>query len=795
MKLWVKRVLSLVLPLTMVLSLMPPVEVRAEETASVKEIWTAEEFMAIIEDPKGSYRLMADLDLGSIVPLGTDGNQYFEGFLDGNGHSVSYQLQYVDGVKKYGLFCSLYGAEITELHILPQIDITLSDANASYYIGTLAAEGGETISAVECTGTISVKGNAGDCIVGGMIASAGNSANIHSCIIENNVDIHLSETTRVNYSGISTYGSAYNCDLRGDLYIEGNIAEVSLLKSAADSTCTQNVQIYSGTNSYGSIVADSAGSFNEINCNIEVWPHPNLTDYSGGPNVIGLGGSKGSRFTGSISTYKMHTYVYGANYAEGCILECDITCDNPGQYASLWGLNECHDCMFTGNLLISNTLYGCIDAIFSGARNLFYGDIACLSSDTGSIVGAISGGAEDCIFEGNVTSIGKTDDAGAHGISGNRCSFTGNIYAESTNAYVTGVSGTDSIFIGDLTARGSGSGASIMGVGENCYYAGNVTAGSVSGIDTNCSANANVNAYEGYAHLFIGKNSFFKGNVTVSGENAVELRADGSNCVAVVNATLNQSGASLWDNENDYCSFSASAENFSFSGNVVVNATGYVIITSDVPVAVNQKDVGSWNTGNIYSYVGIHKEMDCQDGCDYIIVPGEGGDYSYHHVEAIRVYRWGTTVDSNTASADWNGSINPETGDYNPQRDPANYTIQLRDTSNQIVPNAKLIVGDGEYITNEEGCIYIENGPTVISNLEVYLKDGNGRYQFACSREKFYAVPDKVNRLRNRYGRQQRNGQRSAAGKHGDSPAGGAGEFGRLYQCGTDHRTAGRLQL
>ena len=84
------RALSLLLCLALVLPMLPiPASGALDATVSIGSV---EEFLAIMDDPDGSYRLDADLDLGNVRPLGYDPATgqltAFTGSLDGNGHTL-----------------------------------------------------------------------------------------------------------------------------------------------------------------------------------------------------------------------------------------------------------------------------------------------------------------------------------------------------------------------------------------------------------------------------------------------------------------------------------------------------------------------------------------------------------------------------------------------------------------------------------------------------------------------------------------------------------------------------------
>ena len=154
------RILALVLVVVMILGIVPPLEVKAEDY--IISIHTAEEFMAIAENSGGSYRLENSIQLGSIQPLGE-----FRGSLDGNGHTVSFSQSYSSGIRSYGLFTRINGAQISNLNVSGNISLNISDSG-SYYVGILAGSvSGGSLGGGNISGSVNISGSAGNVVIGG----------------------------------------------------------------------------------------------------------------------------------------------------------------------------------------------------------------------------------------------------------------------------------------------------------------------------------------------------------------------------------------------------------------------------------------------------------------------------------------------------------------------------------------------------------------------------------------------------------------------------------------------------
>lgn len=185
------RFVSVIFALALLLFL--PLPAHAEE---VREIWTADDLLAIAQDPEGSYILMADLDMTGISWPSPD----FRGTFDGNGHAIlnltlsqpgpstpesydgnliAYETQYI------GLFGAMENAEVKNLHLVNVRAVVESDSPV-FLAGIAGYFQESTISGCNVSGTLELRAH--DRIFGvGGIAGFGGIGLIENC----NVDVTL----------------------------------------------------------------------------------------------------------------------------------------------------------------------------------------------------------------------------------------------------------------------------------------------------------------------------------------------------------------------------------------------------------------------------------------------------------------------------------------------------------------------------------------------------------------------------------------------------------------------------
>ncbi len=186
-----KKTLSVLLAVFMILTMLGGTVVMAEETAPV-EIYTPEDLLKMADDPDGSFILMADLDMTGIAWKALD----FSGTLDGNGHAIlnltltqmgDLKPNSCDGNKKlyetayFGLFGTLVNAEVKNLKLInvrARVDI-----DEPCFIGGLAGYA-ENATITDCTvvGTLELRAFDRMFGVGGVVGYG--SGKVKNCTVD-----------------------------------------------------------------------------------------------------------------------------------------------------------------------------------------------------------------------------------------------------------------------------------------------------------------------------------------------------------------------------------------------------------------------------------------------------------------------------------------------------------------------------------------------------------------------------------------------------------------------------------
>lgn len=197
---------------------------------------TTEQFDALMKHSDANFELMNNIDLGTILPIGDSGSgiySSFNGRLNGNGHTISYQYSskaHLDnGIGYVGLFAQLKNAGIYHL----SIDAAISLGNSSDRYKTVCAGGlagsasGSEISDLKCKISIRSPGKDVDYLVGGLIGKCCDSTvMIDSCTL--NLDISVTGGT-VHSGGIfgrnvNTTIDVKNTVITGSIYAKGGLA-------------------------------------------------------------------------------------------------------------------------------------------------------------------------------------------------------------------------------------------------------------------------------------------------------------------------------------------------------------------------------------------------------------------------------------------------------------------------------------------------------------------------------------------------------------------------------------------
>ena len=743
-----KRLGSFLLCLAMVLSLLPTYAAAADMVYLIED---EEDFYAIMDDPYASYRLEADLNLGELAaPIGGDPanhtGYWFNGSLDGNGYSIRYSIRDIEGWNEYGLFFGLNEAEITNLTLYPDIRLDMPDGHQYYAVSPLCVYGYDaTVTNVTVDGSITVTGGSANAEVD--LYSLAATSIAANCRADVDIDVRMTPDTRIEYWGLNGH-EAYFCELYGDVRLEGRISQMYQLYKAQDCVASQYLELYP---SYIDFKPDHQGSFNYLENTLTVQPYPGKTEVDGWMPL--LNETTGSYYTGSVDIIDCAPQFSGAYKCEGVELDCDITATNSTSYMN--GLSYTTDSVFRGDV----SRFGG-EASYDGLNNcqrcLYWGDITQEAATGGYTCAAIH--SSDCVVEGNIYTHSGSGYSGSSAYGLNSCqssSFTGDIHVVSDTSYATvlGAAGSsDCIVLGDLTAEGA-SGSNAQLIGDGSYYEGTVRAATVRGIGSNSSANANIYAEEEVS-LINGSNSYFSGNVSMDCDYTRLYAFRGNNNVANVNVNMNARGkwnTDSWSGLGFTAIFETSegGSNNSFSGSATVRASGGVTIRGDFPITVQHTKIGTWHTGNIQG-VWRHIEESCAEECPALYVTSlEDLKYEQrnHYIHVIDIFSSTPNVSAGDASAGWDGSIDIE-GRYEPEREPADYTLLLTDMMDIPIPGARLILGGASYITDDGGYVDIKSGPGVISPLEVQLLNDDGEYETVLTRQACYPIPNRVNVIR-----------------------------------------------
>lgn len=227
-----KKLISVIL--TFILLTVLAVPAWAEETGEPVEIHTAEDLMAISENPDGSYILMEDLDMTGIEWKGLD----FEGTFDGNGHAIlnltlsqpgdetsdsydgnfrNYETTY------YGLFATMRNAEVKNLKLLNVRAV--AEADTPCFVGGIAGfMEYSTISDCTVVGTLELRAHDRIFGVGGIVGYGGGT--IERCkadVTLITVDTDASKKDEQFLGGI--YGTGFIAVYDSEVIIDGYISE------------------------------------------------------------------------------------------------------------------------------------------------------------------------------------------------------------------------------------------------------------------------------------------------------------------------------------------------------------------------------------------------------------------------------------------------------------------------------------------------------------------------------------------------------------------------------------------
>ena len=188
-------------------------------------ISTAEEFLAMENNPSGSYYLTNDIELPENTNLFSREN-LFTGTLDGKGHKIKGYKFTGTGWCEAGIIRRAKGAAFKNI-TLENVDINIQAGANGTYCGALVAVGIESnsYSNIKVSGNITVtsSGAESSVIVGGIVGT--DIANMEKC--SNSAKITVKAENK--YSGVRVGGLAGNalgetfkkCSNSGDVSVEG----------------------------------------------------------------------------------------------------------------------------------------------------------------------------------------------------------------------------------------------------------------------------------------------------------------------------------------------------------------------------------------------------------------------------------------------------------------------------------------------------------------------------------------------------------------------------------------------
>ena len=749
MKQTLLRFLSLLLTLALVLSAAPAraVSEGLDTTVSIKSV---EDFMAIMDDPDGSYRLDADLDLGEILPLGFDPDVSrcvrFTGSLDGNGHTLFYSLR--SHPEYYscdlGLFWYLWQAEIFNLNVNAELYM-----DAAGYGGLIAGTAHDTtFGGLNIRGAIRVE-NPTDgklsvyaAVLSPKLGDSYTETPTAASVCQVNMDLRadLGQQDVLTYYGLladtrTDTKTVYYSDLTGDVAVRGGSSYVTLLSDGYGCTVSQNVTAQSGRATVAGLerceVSSLSGTF-----------AAGLRSGSSA-EITGLLNCTDCEFLGAITAGGTGGYIYGmgARGCTGCLVECPMDATVPGGTVYYDGLRESNACGFTGN--ISSTS----DHVWATLLNLCTQSSALgnLRASSNSCGLAPVNYSDDCYGGGDVTASCTGGVAWAYGVWGNGSCYVGNISLANTTGEtrVIAVSGDNSMMDGDITASSDGYSYVGIGAGNGSFYSGTVRADYIAGVDEGGYVTADLYAGKCVQNLS-AQNSYFSGTI-----HAPELNDGISGFVDATITLTNES--SFYINEGGY-----------FTGHADITPPDYtewpegyrsyaVYVPAGLDVTVHHPIVGTYNAQSLGDQDVYYHTADTCYYSNHPQVLVIGDEYmSYEgtsHYEAAIQTEPVSMGDPAVIDDGWEGIFDPETEQYTPDRGHMSYTLQAVDANGNGMGGVWFHLNGEIYHADENGCLELQWGPGVISPLVITNRDQAGEDTVLRRIKSFYPIPDRVNKI------------------------------------------------
>ena len=750
-----KRLTAILLTLALLLGVLPPLEARAD---AVRSISTAEEFLAIMDDPGGSYRLENDIHLGNIAPIGHDAEYWrsdFTGSLDGNGHTVSYSMHYVPGCHSYGLFARASGAEFVNLRIDADLSVDAPEDD-DYYVGALVGYTYSACSFAELTFTGRLhfySDSSGSLNLGGVAGVDCGGHTLYQVTSDLDVSASTSINMQVRYGGLLFQSSAIHCNLYGNAYLEGNVGDVRLLYQAMICNATQNVTVYGGD---GVVFRSALGGTNtNISGNYEFYTCEGARQRQ--MNLCVLEDCTDCSYSGRIDIYpnvEDRSQVYLGRKSSYLDITANLSCKGDLNN-QIFGLFQCTDSDLNARFDIENYSTAPLTVMLLGSsqRCAVMGNAEVYSNGNADVRGAGSGShcrvtadlrlevAEDRTadlyglyeiqtggFDGNLSVTGgyRGSMTGAQG--GGYNIVNANLVSENDQTRAWGLDSHHSMFQGRISVPGGIIGGAF---GDNNMFIGTLEGETCYGVEGEKSY------FSGSIHstkrvMLCTEGSAAKGSVTVDGEGGASYQCDGLfSGSASVTTQYGEIGMSL--SEGQDCSWMHIESGQSGTASSLRAMTEEHEKVYDLSYGSCHWH-NTWETKNCNVF--WHEEymyhlIDIYDGCYQLVASTRFDKPTYTKMEEI----------------DWSEGIDPYNEVYEPDLGAHNYQIAVENGDGSPVYNYKLTVAGEEFYPDDAGIVTFKDSPIALSPLVVSLRVGD-EYQEVLHRTAFYAIPDRLNTIR-----------------------------------------------
>lgn len=164
------------------------------------------------------------------------------GILDGNGHTVRFAMGSTEGCREYGLFYGLKNAEITDLHLDADLDISGSLMCA----GVLTAYASSSaISGVSITGSLRVTADGSQNLyVGGIFPSGSYNIGVVACTVDLQTEISMPNARLMRYYALGCDENYDRCDVYGSIRLTGGEVNMRGLQNARASSFCADLSVH-----------------------------------------------------------------------------------------------------------------------------------------------------------------------------------------------------------------------------------------------------------------------------------------------------------------------------------------------------------------------------------------------------------------------------------------------------------------------------------------------------------------------------------------------------------------------